>query len=56
MEPEGIVPGISVLVVDDNEAIREAVAVILLEHGYRANRQKTGLRPCKGYGKAGLTQ
>ena len=43
MEPKGIVPGISILVVDDNEAIREAIAVILLGHGYRCESAKNGI-------------
>src|SRR4030042_6356561 len=42
MEPKGIVPGISILVVDDNEATREAIAVILLGHGYRCESAKKG--------------
>jgi CheY-like chemotaxis protein len=41
MEPNGI--GISILVVDDNEAIREAIVVILLGRGYRCESAKNGI-------------
>ena len=40
MEPNGIM---SILVVDDNEAVREVVAVMLLERGYRCESAKNGI-------------
>ena len=43
MEPNGIFPGISILVVDDNEAVREAIAVMLLGRGYRCESAKNGI-------------
>ena len=43
MEPNGIVAEFSVLVVDDNEGIRETVAVILSGCGYRCESAKNGV-------------
>ena len=47
MEPNGIVPAINVLVVDDNEDIRETVAVILSGSGYRCELVKNGVEAMK---------
>jgi CheY-like chemotaxis protein len=43
MEPNGSVAEISVLVVDDNEDIREVLAVILSGSGYRCELAKNGV-------------
>lgn len=43
MEPNGMSAGINVLVVEDNEDIREMVAVVLSRRGYRCESAKNGL-------------
>ena len=43
MEPNGIVAEFSILVVDDNEGIRETVAVVLSGSGYRCESAKNGV-------------
>lgn len=43
MKPNGIVAEFSILVVDDNEDIRETVGVILSGSGYRCESAKNGV-------------
>jgi len=43
MEPNGIIDEFSILVVDDNESIREVLAVILSGSGYRCESAKNGV-------------
>ena len=43
MESNGTVPGISILVVDDSEAVRDTVSVILSVCGYQCESAKNGV-------------
>ena len=43
MEPNGIVAEFSILVVDDSEAVRETVSVILSVCGYQCESAKNGV-------------